>query len=278
MLRSHQGFELRGETTPLRTLVRDMWRSRSLLRILARRDFYVRYRRPSFGMLWAIGLPLINAAVLAVVFTRIVRVETEVAYSAFVVAGVLPWTFFSACLTSATTSISDGGALATKIYFPRALLPLIVVGGNLYGLIPGLAVVVGIAALFGVNPWPQVLFLPVAILVGVLLASAVGLVTSALNVYFRDIGYILQAGTTALFYGSAVFYPVWRVPEGPLRFLVELNPATGMVQLFRYAVIGPADVILTPLWATAGWSIVLLVVAVLLHRRFDRLFADLMTR
>ena len=133
------GFELRGSRTTVRHLVRDIWRSRELLVTLARKDFFVRFRRTSFGVLWAVGLPLVQASVLAVVFTRVVRIETGGNYGIYVFSGMLPWTFLSGTVTMGSTSIVDGSALATKIYFPRALLPLVTLGANLYGFLPGVA-------------------------------------------------------------------------------------------------------------------------------------------
>jgi lipopolysaccharide transport system permease protein len=272
---SAEGFQLSGPTTPLRQLLVDGWANRGLVTMLARKDFFVRFRRTSFGLIWSVGLPLVQASVLAFVFTRVIRIQVGYNYGVFVFSGILPWTFFSGTLGSASTSIVDGQGLATKIYFPRALLPLVSVGTSLYGFIPGVFVLIGMAAVLGPGVGPHVwLVLPATVLM-VALAAAFGLVFAALHVYFRDMRYILQAATFAWFYGSPILYPLDRVPDS-LRPFVEANPTTGMIQLFRGAIVGPSGDLLAPALFTVGWILALLIAAGALYRRFDRVFVDLL--
>jgi lipopolysaccharide transport system permease protein len=271
---SDYGFELRSEHGSLRQLVRDVWGSRNLIRTLARKDFFVRYRRASIGLLWAVGLPLVQALVLSVVFSKIVRFETGIPFAVFVFSGVLPWQFFSQTVTTGATSVVDGSVLATKIYFPRAVFPLLVAGSGLYGFTPGLLILTAMALGFGVNLGPEILLLIPATMLMVALAVAFGLVLGALQVYFRDVKHIVQAVTLPWFWGSGVFYPLERV--GSLRRWVEANPATGMIQFFRAAFGGAPNGWERALWWTLGWTAALWVVAAVLHRRWDRVFVDLL--
>lgn len=277
---ANEGFELRGEATPIRRLLVELWRFRDLVRMLSRKAFFVRYRRASFGLLWSVGLPIVQAGVLAVVFSQIVRIETAAPYPVFIFSGVLPWSIFSASIGTGVTSIVDGRNLASKVYFPRAILPLVVVGGGLYGLLPGLGVMVLMTVLFGVPVGLHTLLLVPAVVVLVVLASAFTLVLAALQVYFRDMRYIVQAALFAWFYGSAVFFPLATVPEVaaglPLRRIFQANPATGMIQFFRAAIVDNAtDFGVSIVW-TLGWSVALLVLAAFLYRRYDRVFVDLL--
>lgn len=268
------GFELRAGQRSRRRLVRDIVASAELMRVMARKDFFVRYRRASLGLIWAVGLPLVQALILAVVFSRVVRFETSISYAAFVFAGMLPWTFFSGSLAVATTAIVDGQGIATRIYFPRAVLPLIVVGSNLYGFVPGVAVLLGMGAILDVPFGLHTLYLIPAIAVMILLTVGFSLVLSALQVYFRDTRYVLQAALLGWFWGSGVFYPLEFL--GSLRRWIEMNPATGMVQLFR-AGMGAADPgWLAAVWWTLGWTAALLVLSLYIHARYDRVFVDLM--
>jgi len=269
------GFELRGPVTPVRTLFRDIWRARSLLRMLSRRDFYVRYRRPSFGVLWAVGLPLLNAIVLSIVFSRIVRVRTGVNYPTFVMSGVLPWTFFAGTVASASTSITGGSGIASKVYFPRVLLPLVTELANFYGFVPGIALLFGVALYNKVPIGPSALILLPAVVALLVITDGFALVFAALHVYFRDVSFIVAASLQAWFYASAVVYPLTLVPRGPLRTIVELNPMTGVVELFRMAIFGIPPVTVAAS-AIAGWAVVLVAVGALLYRRFDRVFVDLL--
>lgn len=273
------GFELRGEGGSLRAIVRDIWRSRDLIRVLARKDFFVRYRRAWFGVFWAVGLPLIQAAVLAFVFTRLVRFggrfgATEIPFPVYVFSGILPWTFFNGGVQAGSTAIVDGSGLATRIYFPRAVLPLTLVFSSTYGFVPGLVILVGLALGFGAPFGPQLLYLIPAVAVTIALTCAFALVFSALQVYFRDVKHIVQAVTLPWFWASGVFFPIERL--GGLRTWLEINPVVGMIQLYRAAFDGAAPNFESAVWWTLGWTAVLFVAAGLLHRRYDRVFVDLL--
>src|SRR5579884_2166445 len=123
-----EGFDLQGESTSVIDLLRRIGESRRLLIMLARKDFFVRYRRASFGLMWAVVLPLFQAVVLALVFSHIARIHAGTNYPTFVYSGILPWVFFSSSLPGAVGSIVDGQEIATKIYFPRVTLPMVTVG------------------------------------------------------------------------------------------------------------------------------------------------------
>jgi homopolymeric O-antigen transport system permease protein len=270
-----EGFDLRGETSSLRTIVSQIWKSRDLLVMLAKKDFFARYRRAAFGTAWAVALPLFQAVVLAFVFTHIVRFKAAVNYPTFVFSGILPWTFFSTALTAAATSIVDGQALATKIYFPRAILPLATVASNLFAFLPNILVLFGMELIFGVGIGPRAILLIPATLLMIVVTAAFGLVFSAAHVYFRDVRYILQAGLLAWFWASAVFYPL-TLARGLLRTLIMINPVTGIVTMFRAATVGGDPGWTTSAWYALGWVGALLVLAAALHRRFDRVFVDLL--
>jgi len=278
--RVDEGFELTGKPGGLGGLIASVWRSRDLMRMLAKKDFVARYRRASLGMAWAIGLPLVQAVVLAEVLSHLVgaRFATPGSnYATFVYTGTLAWSFFSGTLTATTSSITDGQVLATKIYFPRAVLPLTTVISSLYAFLPGLPLLVILAAAFGVHLGVRTFLLIPATLLMIALTTAFALVAAALHVYFRDMKYIVQAIVVPWFYASAVFFRLNFLHSHTfLRTAVELNPATGMVLLFRAAVVG-AD----PGWTSTliwpfVWTAGLLLIAAELYRRFDRVFVDLL--
>jgi lipopolysaccharide transport system permease protein len=272
---SAEGFDLQGESTSVADLVRRTVGSRRLLLMLARKDFFVRYRRASFGLMWAVVLPLFQAVVLALVFSHIARIQAGGNYPTFVYSGILPWIFFSGSLPGAVGSIVDGQDIATKIYFPRVILPMVTVGANLYGFGPGLVILFGFALIghvqFGLN-W--VLLVPATILM-VLLTTSLCVVLAALQVYFRDLRYVVAAALTAWIYVSPVLYPIKLAPH-LLRSIMEVVPTTGMVELFRAASVGPDPGWHTSLYCTLGWTGALLAAALLLYQRFDRVFVDLL--
>ncbi len=276
MITAERGFELRGETTSLRRLLSDAWAARYILYAISRRDFFTRYRRPTLGVIWSVIAPVVQASILAIVFTRVVRVQTPIPYLIFVLSGIIAWTFFSSTLSSAVRAITGGSGIASKVYFPRCILPLTNVGTSLYGYVPAIVVLLIASVAYRVHVTPHLLMLVPATIVMVLLTSAFSLVLAALQVYFRDIAFILGVIVQAWFYGSGVFFPIDKVPEGLLRELVVANPATGMVELFRVALMGFSPWSLPSLWWTLGWTAALFGIAALLYRRYDRVFIDLL--
>ena len=261
--------------TPLLALAQEVWHFRELLIMLARKDFFVRYRRAAFGVLWAVGLPFLQAAILAVVFSKIVQIETGFPYAVFVFSGFVPWALFSAAVGGASTSIVDNSSLASKIYFPRAILPVASVLTNLYGYAVTVVALVIMTVAFGVSIGPKILLLVPATLVLVMLTMGFSLLLSALHVYFRDVRYLVTAALTVWFYVTPVVYPLNKA-GGLLAAGIKINPMTGVTELFRASVLRPdhgslSTVVISLVWVVATW-----LGAALLHRRYDRVFADLM--
>ncbi|MEY2469225.1 MAG: lipopolysaccharide transport system permease protein [Actinomycetota bacterium] len=242
--------------------------------VLARKDFFVRYRRTSLGVLWAVGLPVLQAAVMAAVFSRLLNVRAP-DYPVYVFSGMVPWTFFQSTLGQGSTAVVDNASLSSRIYFPRAVLPLVPVMSSLYGMVVSVVILVIMALGFGVSIGPEILLLiPAAILVAVL-AGSFAMVLSALHVYFRDIRFLVTAALTVWIYLTPVIYQVNMLPRA-LRPVVKLNPMTGVVELFRFATVGASGTWTVSLISTGIWTVVLLILGLSLHRRFDRVFADLL--
>lgn len=265
---------LEGEGTSLRRLVADVWQSAELIKTLARKDFFVLYRRASFGVLWAVAVPLLQAAVMSVILTQFIRFDEVSPYPVYVFSGLVAWTFFSSVLGAGTMSLVNGGDLSTKIYFPRAVFPLVSVGTGCYTLLPGVAVLVVATIAFGVPLGPRLLLILPAIALLVALALAFVLVLSALYVYFRDVRFAVQASLIAWFYATPIFYPISRT--GFAEPFIQANPMTGVTELFHAATVGADSALVMPLAWTVAWTAALLGWGLFLHRRFDRVFGDLL--
>lgn len=259
----------------LRGLVRDVWSVRRLIAVLARKDFYVRYRRTSFGALWSVGLPLVQALVLAAVVSLFLDFGDRTRYPVFVFSGMVVWSFFSTTVNGAGTSIVDGADLSTKIYFPRAVFPLVAVGVGAYGFVLSLLVLLGLSLVTGTGIGVRIALLPVAVALAVALTAGWSLVLSALHVYFRDVRYLLQATLLPWFYVTPVFYPLEQVPSWARRWL-ELNPLTGAVELMREATVGSGAAWARPALISAAWAVGMLALGAELHARRDRVFVDLL--
>jgi ABC-type polysaccharide/polyol phosphate export permease len=268
------GFTLSGERTSARALLGELWRSRELVIQISRKEFFVRYRRAVFGVVWAVALPVIQAVVLAVVLGRFVRFHTGGNYPLFIYSGTLAWSFFSSSVGIATSSIIDNTAVSAKIYFPRAVFPLTVVGSGLYGFAISVVVLLGLSLAVG-QPlrWATLLLVPATVVL-MALTCALSLLLSVLDVYFRDMKYLVQAVLIPLFYLTPVFYPLGALKQ--LQRFIVTNPMTGVVELFRAATVGADKGWVGSLWWTAAWTAVTLVAALRLHMRYDRVLSDLL--
>jgi ABC-type polysaccharide/polyol phosphate export permease len=233
----------------------------------------VRFRRASFGVVWALAIPLLQASVLALVLPKFVRFDVEGSYVLFVLAGSTAWSFFSTATADGTASIVTAQDISTRVYFPRLVLPLVVVLSNLYALLPGVAVLVGAAAVVD-GPTLRLLWLVPGVALAALLVAGLTALLSAMYVYFRDVRWFVQAALVAWFYLTPVVYPLDAI--GGLRRWVEVNPVTGVVEMFRAGSVGVHEPWLASVGWTVGWSVALLVVAVAVHRRHDRVFVDLL--
>lgn len=280
--RTDEGFTLTGPGTRPRDLLAELWRSRRLVGVLARKDFFVRYRRTRLGLLWAIALPLVQAVVLAAVFSSVFTgigasngEDGDLSYAVFVFAGLVPWTFFNSAFSTGATSVVDGASLAQHIYFPRLVLPLVAVMTALYPLAATLLVLLGLVVALGPGLGLATLWLLPGVALVLLLAFGLALLFSAAQVYLRDLKFVVTAGMTMLFYLTPIIYPVTRVPAR-LQPLVEVLPAAGPVELFRNAVgaAGPGlwrSVVASLLWAVAAGA-----AGFVLHCRRDRVLSDLL--
>lgn len=267
-------LELTGEASPWRTLLGDLWRERDLLPMLAAKDFHARYRSASLGVLWSVLLPLLQGAVLAVVFTRVVRIPIGegVSYPVFVISGMVLWSYFSQSLVAGSTAIVDGSAIATKVYFPRLILPAVPALTNVVALLIANATVLLLMAVFDQPYLADLVLLPAALGLLFLLVTTLAALLALAHVYFRDIRYLVQALLLVALYATPVIYPLERADryEGVLL----ANPVTGVLQLARQAVFGEAHRLGAAVTSTVAWIVGLTVLALLAYRRHERVAVD----
>jgi lipopolysaccharide transport system permease protein len=267
-------LELTGESTPARILLRDLWRDRDLLPMLAAKDFHARYRSAALGVLWSVLLPLFQGAVLAVVFSKVVRIPIapDVSYPVFVISGMVLWSYFTQSITSGSTAIVDGAPIATKVYFPRVILPAVPAMTNVVALAISASTVVLLMLLFDVSITATLLLFPVAIALLLALASLGSILLALAHVYFRDVRYLVQAALLVGLYASPVIYPLERAER--FEDLLLANPVTGALQLARYAVFGEAHLLGAAVASTCLWILGLAVVTLLAYRRHERIAVD----
>ena len=256
---------------------RDIWAYRELFAVLAWRDVAVRYKQTVIGVLWAVVRPLLTMVVFTVVFGRLARLPSDGAapYAIMVFAGMLPWFLFSTILGEASNSLVGNANLISKVYFPRIIIPSSSAVVALVDFAISLAIFVLLMAWFRFAPSWHIIFLPCFVLIAVLASLGPALFITALNVKYRDFRYIIPFIVQFGLYVSPVGFSSSIVPE-KWRFLYSLNPVVGVINGFRWCVLGGDSALYVP-----GFLMSLVVVALLLwlgvmyFRRTERSFADL---
>ena len=256
--------------------LRELWAYRELLFFLTWRDILVRYKQAIFGIAWAILQPFLTMVVFTVVFNRMLGVQSpdaNIPYAVFSLAGLLPWQFFAGALSRSGISLVGNANLITKVYFPRLVIPLSAVLAGLVDLAISFVVLVAIMAVNGVIPTWHVVFLPVFVVYAILTALAVSLWLSALNVLYRDVQYAIPFLVQLWMFVSPVIYSVAQLPQGPLRVAFALNPMTGVIGGFRWALLGQ-DLPGGYMWISVVVVAALLAGGLYYFRRMERQFAD----
>jgi len=252
----------------------EVWQYRDLLGFLVWRDVKVRYKQTLLGIAWVAIQPVFTAVLFAVLLGRVANLPSEGApYVAFVFAALLPWQLFSTALLRAGTSLVGSANLLTKVYFPRLVIPLSAVLGGLVDFLVSLGVMAALLVRYHITPgWPIAL-VPVFALMALVAAFAVGIWLAALNVRFRDVQQAIPFLVQVWMFASPVVYSANVVPPGPLRLVYELNPLTGVIQGFRWALLGtaPPDRLMAVPFAVV---VILLVGGLAFFRRSEDTFAD----
>ena len=253
---------------------RELWEYRELLYFLTWRDIKVRYKQTAVGAAWAILQPFLTMVVFSIVFGKLAKIPSEgVPYPIFAYCALLPWQLFAHTLTGSGNILVANQHLIKKVYFPRLVIPISVVLAGLVDFGVAFLVLVGMMFFYGVVPTVAVLTLPFFLLLAIASALAVGVWLSALNVRYRDVRYTIPFLTQLWLFATPVAYPASLVPE-PWRAILGLNPMTGVVEGFRWALLGKAQPARPILAISTLVVIALLVAGLYSFRRMERTFAD----
>ena len=253
----------------------ELWAYRELFGFLVWRDVSVRYKQSVLGILWALLTPLVTMAIFTIIFGRVAKIPTDgLPYPIFAYAGLLPWLFFSQSLQKATLSMVAERNLLTKIYFPRLIVPIAATLAPLVDLLIASTVLFALMFYYQLAPTLHSLYLlPLCVLWAWVTAIGVGSWLSALNVYFRDVGQVIPFFIQVWLFASPVVYPVSLVPPD-LQWLYAINPMTGVIEGFRWALLAHGDPPGLLILVSATVSAVLFATGGLFFKRMERSFAD----
>jgi lipopolysaccharide transport system permease protein len=256
--------------------LRELWQYRELLYFLTWRNILIRYKQAVLGIAWAVLNPVLTMIVFTVIFNKLLHVGSGmygVPYPVFSFTGLLPWNLFSASLSGAGTSVVGNANVITKVYFPRLVIPSSAVLGTLPDFLLSFAVLIVLMAAYTVAPTWHVVFLPFFVLLALVTALGVSLWLSALYVLFRDVQYVIPFLVQLWFFVSPVTYPTTKIPSGWPSVIYNLNPMTGVIGGFRWALLGeqaPGHLF----WLSAAMTVVVFVGGLYYFRRMERIFAD----
>jgi len=253
----------------------ELWRYRELLFFLVWKNVKVRYKQTALGASWALIQPFTTMVVFSVIFGHLAGLHADYGspYPRFVFAGLLPWTFFSTALTQSSASIVGNSNLVTKVYFPRLIIPLSTTAVPVVDFLLGLVVFFGLFAWYGIWPHWHAIFIPALLGIAFLAALGISLFLSALNVRYRDVQFFVPFLAQLWLYVTPVIYPINLIPQS-WRWLLAINPMAGVVDGFRWSVLGKGLPDFQLYGISFGVAVAFAVGGLMYFRRFEQSFAD----
>jgi lipopolysaccharide transport system permease protein len=258
---------------PLHIGFRELWNYRELIYFLTLRDIQIRYKQTHLGVAWAVLQPLISMVIFSLIFGRLAKMPSDGPYPVFAFAGLLPWLLFAGALSRAGASLVANRNLITKVYFPRVIIPLSATLAGLVDFTISFFLLLLLMAVYGVQLTWNILFLPFLVALALMTALGVGLWVSALNVRYRDFEYALPFIITVWMYASPVVYSTSLIPQGIWQTLYGLNPIAGVIQGFRWSLLGgepPSNLF----WVSTFAVVVIFFTGWLYFRKMESEFAD----
>ncbi len=254
---------------------KDLWRYRELFYFLAWRDILVRYKQTVIGLAWALIRPFLTMVVFVVVFSKLAKLPSDgVPYPILVFAALLPWQFFANAFTEAGNSLISNANMISKVYFPRLVVPASALIVSFVDFLISGIILVGLMLWYGFAPDWRIFTLPLFIFIAFAAAMGTGLWTAALNVKYRDFRYIIPFVVQFGLYVSPVGFSSAIVPE-QWRLLYSLNPMVGVIDGFRWAILGGSSQLYWPGFVlSSSLVIVILVTGILYFRKTEKTFAD----
>jgi len=254
--------------------LRDLWEYRELLYFLTWRDIKVRYKQTVLGAAWAIIQPFFTMVVFSLFFGKLAKVPSDdIPYPIFSYAALVPWTFFANGLSQSSTSLVASANLIQKVYFPRLVVPISAVISGGVDFVLAFVVLVGMMLFYGIVPTAAVVWLPLLLLLALVTSLGVGLWLTAMNVQFRDVRYAVPFLVQAWMFATPIAYPSSLLDE-PWRTVYGINPMAGVVEGFRWALLGtetaPGPIVLV----SALVAVVILISGAYYFRRMEKTFAD----
>jgi lipopolysaccharide transport system permease protein len=253
----------------------ELWNYRELLYFLTWRDIKVRYKQTTLGIVWAVIQPFFTMVVFSLFFGRLAKMPSDgIPYPLFSYAALVPWTFFAGGLSQSANSLVGSANLIKKVYFPRLAIPVATVLSEGVDFAIAFGMLIVLMLYFGIAPTANVVWLPLLLLLAVTTSLGVGLWLAALNVQFRDVRYVVPFVTQFWMFATPIVYPSSLLSE-KWRAVYALNPMVGVVEGFRWALLGTQTAPGPMMLASSAAALAILVSGAFYFRRMEKTFADL---
>jgi lipopolysaccharide transport system permease protein len=259
--------------------LKDVWRYRDLLWLLVKRDFVSFYKQTILGPLWFFIQPLFTTIIFTFIFGKLAGLSTDgLPQPLFYMAGITAWNYFADCLTKTSTVFRDNANIFGKVYFPRLIMPLSIVVSNLVRFAVQMILffmMLGYYAYYGANFHlnATVLLFPVLVLLMALLGLGLGLIITALTTKYRDLAFLITFGVQLMMYATTVIYPLSAAPSA-YKWVIELNPMTGIIEAFRYGFLGEGSLTFQTLGYSVIFTLVSLFLGVIIFNKTEKTFVD----
>lgn len=260
-------------THDMHEMISELIEYRDLLFQMTLRDLLIRYKQAIMGFGWAVFMPVMNAAIFTVIFTRVAPLELDVPYPIYVYAGLLPWNFFASALKFSMTSLTSNSSLVTKVYFPREVLPFSAVLVALVDFIVAASVMAVLMIYYRIGVTWTFLFLPLILVVQVMFTGGMALALAMGNLFLRDVKYLAEVIITVWMFATSVVYPVDRI-GGKLGVLLKFNPMTPIIDAYRSVLLRNELPATWPFLFAAVVSIVVFLVSWIAFHRAEFEFAE----
>ena len=259
--------------------LKDVWRYRDLLWLLVKRDFVSFYKQTILGPLWFFIQPLFTTIIFTFIFGNLAGLSTDgLPQPLFYMAGITSWNYFADCLTKTSTVFKDNANIFGKVYFPRLIMPLSIVVSNLVRFGVQMLLFFMMMAYYAYigtafTPNAYILLFPVLVFQMALLGLGLGLVITALTTKYRDLAFLITFGVQLMMYATTVIYPLSAAPD-KYKWLIELNPMTGIIEAFRYGFLGQGEFTFSSFGYSVAFTLISLMLGVIIFNKTEKNFVD----
>lgn len=254
--------------------LKEAWKYRELLFTFVKRDLTVRYRQTIIGGIWAVIQPITTMIIFSFFFGYLAQISGDgVPYPVFSYSGLVLWIYFANALSAASGSVVAAAGLFTKVYFPRLIVPIAASMTGIVDYIIALLILFGLMIFYHITPPLMIIFLPLLVLLTWLLATGIGFWLSAINVRYRDVGFIMPFFIQLMMYVTPVIYPVSIAPN--YKHILALNPMTGIIEAHRALILGIHDINYTSLVFSVVITLIIFTTGAIYFRSVERKFADI---